>query len=490
MTEGIIFVTIAMGIIGFSKRNFTMNTLKKSVELWIIYMFLGVFSFICGLNGYLGLIINFIIIFIIVYVFVSEYEEQVYYPLVMYYIYMQVNPIRLGELPIRLLLTSIGVFIMVTIIYSIQKRKQSPFNDIILLINNILEGNKIEEILSTIAKKIYRRRSENYYISTEDRKLLNIVFALERLSKKINDKNKININGELNLIKEYINGYRKEIENIDELQDRYKIYNFIIKNVKELKNLEDKQRKEYKYNWSKIDLFSIKNIFKRNFNKNSFKFRFAAKMALSLSILKFITDSVMSTQLKFSWVMITVMVLVQPYAEDTFSKGINRLKGALIGCLAFGVLFNVFESNIIREIILMIALFLYIKVKEDYKKQIFMTFITVGAAAFTIDLSTLISRRILYIFIGIVISYLITLILFPYKREMGEHELKNKVKANMDLIQEEKLKLKAGEENLEALRNLVLNSIMIGNKLGGKSQEEILNKCCEISDDFLKKYIE
>ncbi|MEG0295240.1 MAG: FUSC family protein [Clostridium sp.] len=483
MSEGIIFATITMGILGFAKRDFTVLTIRKLVGLWGIYMVLSILAFICGINNYLGIIINLITIFSVIYIFVSEYEEQIYYPLVMYYMYMQINQISIGELPLRLGVTSMGVLIMVLILFIIQKRKDNYTESIIVVIENILENKKVDNIISNISKTIYRKRKGNYYITTGDRKVINIIFALERLSKVQDDQ----LETRLIQIKNYINGYTEELKIISDIDDNSRIYNFIVKNIHELEVLDKRKKNEFKYNWSKADLFSIKEILKRNFNGKSLKFTFAFKMSVGLSILNFITNYV--GVVKFSWVMITVMVLLQPYFEDTLVKGINRFKGASIGCVIFGILFNMFQSNSIRVFIIIVASLIYIKVDEYYKKQIFMTFITVGTAAFTLDVNMLIPRRILFIGIGIVIAYLIESIVFPYKKETGEKELKSKLNEDLGLIKIEELKSVTGDENLENLRCLVLRAIMLSNKLGNDARDDILNECCEISGKVLRKYI-
>lgn len=485
MNEGIIFATIAMGIIGFNRRDFTTRTIKKFFGLWCIYISLCILAFLCGINNILGLIINLITIFILAYTFVSEFEEQVYYPLIMYYIYMQVNEISIYEMPLRLILTSLGVSIMVCLLYFIQIRRCDYKKYIILVINTILDNGNLNKVITDIIKQVYRRRKGNYYITIGDRKLLNIIFGLEELSKEINTENEAVIKCKLKEIKEYLNNDLNELKKMRNFEEYANIYNFIIKYVVQLESLNMQNKKSYEENWDKADFFSIRNILRRNFKIDSLKMSFAIRMSLSLSLLNLLTKSL--EIVKISWIMITVMVLIQPYFEDTIKKGLNRFKGACIGCVLFGILFNLFTSIHIRACIILLAIILYLKVNEYYKKQIFMTFITVGVATFSFDVNMLIPIRIVFISIGIIITYLVCSIILPYKKSRGKYELENKLKENMQLIKREQLNFEANKENLENLRNLILRAIMIGDKLG--KEEQVIDECTDIGKNIYKKYL-
>lgn len=445
-------VVIVKGAITLLNKDLTGNPIKNSITFMIVFLYIGLFSYLASLNIYLGLFINFFSLFILTYNFVSNLNQSIWIPFVLGYLYLLVKPIAYSKLPERLIALLIGSFFIIITQFILNRNssKDTIKNNLLLLtdaisdkINYLIKDTKlvtkkfnILDYINNIVTAIYNRRTSYFYIDERDSIILNLTLYIENLNYSIKCINSDDINAKskiflmdlsilINTLTKFIDSQNSPYlltSKIDEFIAKYKesmkynysLYN-IIENVKLLKfslnNLAYYKLNDYK---DRLNPFKrIKNSLKLNFNKDSLKFNYAFKLSLLLSSSYFLVELLKIPQGK--WITFTIFSLVQPYIETSKKRFSGRFEGTIFGIILFSII-DIFIPYSNLKIFIFIILYYIFTISKSYPLKMMCT-TTVGIGVFSMITNEPTRGgfyRFIFMSIGTFIAYLGTKYIFPY----------------------------------------------------------------------------
>ena len=495
-------IALTSAVLG--RQNLQVKTFSKLFRIMLVDIVIVTLAYISSTNLILGIIVNFITIFLIMYTIVSPYDLTFYKPFVMLYVFSQYAAVTIYELPLRILSIIFGI-IMVAIGNLINKsnEKNNLSNSIRMAleilskqIENILNYNyneKLSEdftkVMRDLAYRIYISRHKRYLTTNLGTIQFEIYIYMEHFNiilEEINEKFKNNIikKEEIFIIGEAVSSllkYSKDEINIEELKssilvlsDEISIMNEEEKEIKgillglyeSLKNLSEIKRKEinklYK-EWERSDIDQFKTTFKEYFNIETIRFKFAIRMAITLTLALYVGEKL--GFYKIIWAIITIMSIMQPYYEDTIKKARDRVKGNVLAILFTGVVINIINVRYVTILILVLALYLLYGFKEYYKISLFAAIASICVASLTQSVNVLIFYRVIYVIAGVIIVYLANRFIFPYKIEKGVYHLIAKIsRLNNRLIDDSKLFMERKINDSE-IRDIIIHSTLLCQKL-------------------------
>ncbi|MBO3372056.1 FUSC family protein [Clostridium perfringens] len=463
----IIGLIIAMASYAFLRLDLTSYPIYKSMIFLILNLFLAISAYISAINPFVGLIINFLILFTVSFIYTTEFKNVISYIFLLLYVYMWEYPIRLDELPRRLVAMGVGVFIIIGIHILFNRRnfKKNSNNIIIRSIRNI------QKEICHIINESYREK-ENIYIDSELRKLLiliegrnnnkfienhkddiyfNIVLILERINSIINKVGKVN-NKSKSVI-DYLNSLNHDLENITLFLERKvdcineekadlnkdcttnnwtdKEYAFLGECTELIRLLEKNINNLYEYRRKKSRKrikvkFNLKELLIGNssLKMKHLRVAYSLKLAIAVSLIMFIVDLFKIPQGR--WIVTSVYVVIQPYEEETLTKAIKRFKGTIIGVIIYISIFTFFPHIIPLELFLLILMFLYF-VQKDYDKKVVCTaLMTLSFGLSRSTVGSLAFYRFLFVIIGIGIALGVNKLIFPQSIKNSIYDLKER----------------------------------------------------------------
>lgn len=517
---------IALTSTVLGRQNFYVKTFYKVIWLIILDMLIVVTSFISSLNLYTGIIINFISIFLIMYSIISQYDLTFYKPFIMLYIFTQYATVSFSELPERLYSVLFGVAVIV--LASFIKKINEKFvlgSSIVVYINmlkhqvkNIRENHYSDELknkctgkMRDLTYKIYISRHRKYLTTNIGIIQFNLLINLEYLNlllkdiateKNIKEKELADIELLLDNFEKYTSG------NIDVVDLKEKVEYFINDNInkseifelignifmevyKNLKRLAEMNKREinkvYKQ-WQRSDLDTFKNVFKEYFNVNSIRFKFAIRMAITLTIALLVGEFL--GFYKIIWAIITIMSIMQPYYEDTITKARDRVKGNILAILVTGILINIVDNKLITILILIGALYLLYGFKEYYKISLFAAVASICVSSLTENINVLIFLRIIYVIAGVILVLIANKIIFPYRLKDGVRQLVKKIRRYNEYLMEDSKDYLNNNKNINNIRDVIIHLMLLMQKLNLRNMQygdEGINRFIEMNNYYLIK---
>ncbi|MGL5615764.1 MAG: FUSC family protein [Sarcina sp.] len=457
-------VAIVHGATMLFDKDLTANPFKNMGKFFVIYLYIGIFPFLASLNIYIGLIINFLALFFITYSLVYDLKKSIWAPFVLGYLFLLVNPIPISDLPKRLLGLSLGsLFLIITqLIVNKNKSKkvlQKSLRDLVFEVSSKIillsrgenltkEEKKISSAIENIVNIINERKSNYFYINSIDNIRLNFSLYMERLNYSLYELTHnldddlyraflIDLSILLNKILLFVEEDKademiiKEIDFFTSSYEKLLSYDYsayeIIQNISMLRfsinnfnEVKDEHRKSKDLNnYLKISKKSaFQSILKLNFNANSIKFSYAFRLSFLISVSYFV---VQYFKIPFGeWITITLYAVVQPYAENSKERFLQRFIGTTGGILLFVFIILVFHSSAIQIIIFLILYYVYMFLKDYDKKIICITAIVLGVF-FMLGKNPYeaIFYRFFFMAVGIFIGYLGTKYIMPFDSEVA-----------------------------------------------------------------------
>lgn len=527
---------IALTSTVLGRQNFLVKTFSKTMYILVIDISIVIASYISSTNIYIGIVINFIVIFLIIYCMVSFYDPGFYKPFIMLYVFTQYASITLVELPLRILSVIFGVMAIILGSYIKRINEKSTLGNSIRssleLIDKSLEliekdkfNEEIEEacskIMRDLAYRIYITRHKKYFTTNLGTVQFNIYITIEYLNlyiKEINKGFKGNAVSEEDIsdIRSIINqiiDYSRDDLNIKDLEkniiwfiEKYRLSNMYIKevsgifdrlldNILKLDYMDYKEINKVYKEWERTEIDMFKNSFKSYFNRNSIRFKFAMRMAITLSLALLIGEIL--GFYKIIWAIITIMSIMQPYYEDTISKTKERIVGNIIAILFAGISINLVDSKWFTIFMLVVALYLLYGFKEYYLISLFAAIASICIASITDSINMLLIYRIIYVFIGAVIVLIANRILFPYKIEDGIGQLIKRIKDFNSIIINDFNEIVDGdslnkkvENNKDEIRDVIIHSTLMSQKLYLRNiqyKEESIDKFIKDNNSLIIK---
>lgn len=518
---------IALTSTVMGRQNFQVRTFSKAIKIIIIDLIIVLTAYLSSINIWIGIPINLVAIFLIMYTIVSPYDLTFYKPFIMLYVFTQYAQVSLAELPLRILSVIFGVLVVVGASFVNRVNERSilgkSVQEAFTLINNQLEKiligefdhvieDKCSKIMRDIAYKVYITRHRKYLTTNLGKVQFKIFITVEYLNLYM-----IHIYNQVKdsiISKEYI-GYLKEIiENIIELckdnvdiqalqenveifiknQSMDKDYHFeislilenVIESIKELSLIGKRGSNKVYKDWARADIDKTRVTFKEYFKPNTIRFKFAIRMAITLTIALSIGEFL--GFYKIIWAVITIMSIMQPYYEDTIKKARDRIMGNIFGILFTGILINVVNSRVITLIILVVSLYLIYAFKEYYKISLFAAISSICIASLTENINLLIFYRIIYVLIGVVIVAIANRFIFPYRLKDGVEQLIEKVARLNKKIIEDSMEFLQRNKQIYEIRDLVIHSTLLCQKLYMRNlqyHDEEINRFIDINNKYV-----
>ena len=518
-------IALTSTVIG--RQNFYVKPFSRIGRILILDLLIVFVAFLSSLNIWSGIFIDLIAIFLIIYIVSSPYDATFYKPFIMLYVFTQYAKVTIYELPNRLLSVVFGAIVIIIGTYIKRGNAKIIFGNSVNFalksiktqVENILENNfdysltkKCSKIMMDLVYKVYTTRHKGYLttnLGTIQFKLyLDIEYINTCLSRifyeyKDNKISKYQMSDLLLLIELIIN-YSVDKGNICDLiyinnsiteknknaSQLYKEIIFaitsIIESIKDLEKLKDNDINKIYKKWERAYLDKPKVIFREYFIIKSIRFKFAIRMAITLSFSIFMGE--LLGFYKVIWAIITIMSIMQPYYEDTILKSRERIKGNIIAILLTGAVIHLFDSKIITILILIISLYLLYGFKEYYKISLFASIASICVSSLSVNINKLIFYRILYVIIGVGIVLLANKFIFPYKLRDGIEQLINKIlQYDEYLIEHSRAYLNKTKE-ANSIRDLIIHITLLTQKLYLRNMQygdENVEKFVDVNNEII-----
>ena len=496
-------IALTSAVLG--RQNFKVKTFNKTIRIILMDLIIVTLAYISRLNIFIGIFINFISIFLIMYTITSPYDPTFYKPFIMLYAFTQYAWVPLNKMPARYLSVIFGVLVIVIcnkIVNEINEKSllgKSIYKALSLIsegLKDILEGNYTKKkelectnIMRALAYKVYVSRYKDYLTTNLGQIQFKIFMDIEHLNlflrkieegyshkditkreieelislveqiKKFSNGN-INVEQVVNETNRYVNKYIKEAKY------GYEISVILInlsKNINSLNAVDRREINKVYEKWQRSYLDKTRYTFKEYFRKDSIRFKFAMRMAITLTLSLFIGEIL--GFYKIIWAIITIMSVIQPYYEDTLKKTKDRVVGNTIAIIFTGVAINLIDNKFVTIAILIASLYLLYAFKEYHKISLFAAIASISVSSLSNNINELLLYRIAYVIVGVLIVIIANKYIFPYKLQDGIRQLEEKVKRyNEMLLKEGKLYLQ-DEGDIHIVRDIIIHLTLMNQKL-------------------------
>lgn len=452
---GIGSISIAITMIG---QNYKSNKIQTFITLSVIQLILGLGAYISGYSSIIATFVSLSISFSIYYIFSNETKASKSSAFMTLYVLLLYSPITIEQLPkrlIALIFSSLVIMCLYFILsrYNFKKITNSQIINTIDLINKqldlIKEGQVIEEfnknasiLLKNIELNIYDSIEKNKKLSIEVYKKEVVVLLLKKINTSLNYIKESEIDEtlfkNLKFVLDDIKLYILEKISDNELKERFIKYdsNYDIKSLNsDLKtynyyNLRLAIKELYRQLDNEFIIQNLRekislrlqlktdiDILKNNFSMSSLRFNIAVKASILIATSIFIVNYFNIYEGK--WIVLTLSILILPYAEQSSKKALDRVIGTVIGAIIFGLIYKFIDGNIILiTIVFLISLYMNISVRKYDIRCIFITINAIMAVKMIYPSSVvfkLIEYRIVLILIAALLTWIIVNLIFPYK---------------------------------------------------------------------------
>ena len=227
-------------------------------------------------------------------------------------------------------------------------------------------------------------------------------------------------------------------------------------------------------------------MFKEYFVTSSIRFKFAARMSITLTLAIFLAEFL--GYYKVIWALITIMSIMQPYYEDTILKIKERIKGNVIAILFTGIIIHLFHSQLVTNLILIMSLYLLYGFKEYYKISLFAAIASICISSVSVNLDILLFYRIFYVIAGVIIVLLANKFIFPYKLKNGISQLVEKILRYDEYLIDTSREYLNKSKGDNYIRDLIIHITLLTQKLYLRNKQynsEEINRFIEINNDFV-----
>lgn len=499
---------ISLGANTFETQNLRVETVRKILKLVLIDTLIVCLACIASQNRWWGIPINIISLFSLIYYMVSPYEQMAYKTFVLLYVFAQYARIQPDELIRRILLVIFVLLVVLATTFIKQHRNKALLEPYIgkgwETINEqlkcILKGRYDEELSNTcsyymneVAHSIYLTGYRRY-LTTHIGKIqfqfyMNISYfniLLNQLQREYSrgryDKNALK---ELIGITEVIDSYFKRqitrenvIKVLGQFWEKHSTANGfeeeitdmihgVYSNFVELNTLDYKKRNKLYNGWQRSDLDDIQNRVKQSCHPKSIGFNFAVRMALIITISLFLAE--LLGFYKMIWAIIPIISITTPYYEDTLKKKQDRIRSNVLAAVVVGIVINIMGTWWINLILVISGYYLIYAFKDYYRISFFLTIVSMSLSAFGAGINNLVFYRIIYVIIGATVAELSARIV-PYKIEDGIKELIREIDKLNEILERQSIASLEGKENKHAIRDAIIHSAIICQKLYMKNK--------------------
>lgn len=429
------------------------NTFYGYVKLIIVGTVLISLAYVSSWNLYLTLILNLCVPFFLAFTQSSQFNPKGYFSYAMFFVFLSLMPpesnyefvmeIAVFWFCVPFLMFSIWVY---TVFFNKSKSKavtlESTLYELSELIYMLIWPDKKKEIEKRFKVLINNFHSISYHqkfftVKSRENQVYDMVGTLiQRFSYLITDfKWQDQLDLEHILVIKRISSFLRETSVLIDspsLKDQIDEANKILKNMKIHEGRlrifargllhmviflaetgEENDKKEY------VDKVNSKNIadrIKSGFSLESFEMGFALRLSIVMVISNLVSYIIPVTH--SYWIPFNAFLLLQPSCEESSYRMKTRSVGTFIGC---GIEFIIYpllpglEGEIIFSLI-MVSL-MYCSTPGTWYQPVFSTCYALTMAAMTINETTAITLRILYLGIALLIVSFVNSFFFPVRKE-------------------------------------------------------------------------
>lgn len=435
-----------------------ITPLRDGVGIIIVSCFIGTATFFAGLNPYAGLLINLGSLFCLVYFLFGTFQNQLYSPAMIGYLYLLNSPEPMAHITDRIVAIALGTVILIAALFALQRSRKShtiraQFQHMLGLVADkarelagtvsddyvYTSTEEIREALHALFALIYRTQKNNHATRVLDEMRISFALALERFvviiqqikhSRPVTDEERVMLE-ELAELLDVINAHVSDFasfssitQDLNAFVDKYShAENLSIEMFELLENcsLASHQLKMIGQagqnpNQQRIDTKKAQWMSEvgQALKPDKLRLNFALKLSITVSVLLFIAHitGIQNGQ----WLAYTVAFLLRPYVEDTRNRSRERAKGTIIATVIFMIVFGFIDSMWLQLTLVMIADIIYSRAKSARAFQVTCTsFAALGSMAIiTGDYSSLGIERLIYVAIGVGISIVVSHYIAPY----------------------------------------------------------------------------
>lgn len=449
-----------MALIIFShSTQIEIKPLRDSYKIFFATAAIALASYAASLNPYLGLGINLVSFFIIIFFLFGSFQNILYLPAVLGYLYMLSTPSSAADMPMRILAVGTGTIFLSLGLWAYQKSQKafSVAEKLNLLMH--MSANKARELsgsadldlvyestldiryqISSLLGDIYRHQSRHKTSHIIDEAQVSLALALERFvttfqaikhsrAPEPNERRAlaelavllddmpadINSHEALAGFTRRMNDFTHRWESSDTLTpEMIEILETCHVTVRQLQKMD---RELYQNSFANLPIKKTltRKKLQRVMRPDKLRLIFAAKFAVSVSALYLAAQ--LSGIPHAQWAAITLAFLIRPYAEDTSQRSKQRLKGTLFATALFLLIFSFIDSWYLQLGSIMLANLIYSRAPRPSTQMVtWATFAALSSMALvTTDYTTLGIERSIFVVLGLLVAYLMSRFVFPYR---------------------------------------------------------------------------
>lgn len=441
--------------------------LRDGVLSFLLVTGLSLIVPLVALDPLLGLIINFTVIAAIVYAFFGSFTNITYFPIVLGYLYL-ITDVGVHDFDLNRLFaiavasalfalfgalqrivdkenTAVGSLDSLTAMTARKARELAFAGELDTVYESDLD---IRQTVSQILSRIYKHQDYKREVNEVDEARISLTLALERILNliqelKIKRMPTLTERHLLNLLAATLEKTRVHVDQADALHE---VAQSLDEFIKTAQNMDDLSPEMYElientmitaHAYRKFERIARKKKLatlghkgspwerriKYSLKPNRLRIMFSIKMAVTISLLLYITHAYAIEH--GLWIALTIALLMRPYREDTRARARARVVGTVVATIIFVVVFSVVESAYIQLGLIVLAYLIY-------SRQLGPTATTIGTACFGgLGLMALATHgaeytsigiiRVLYVFVGIFISFAVGRLVLPYDIARDRH---------------------------------------------------------------------
>lgn len=166
----------------------------------------------------------------------------------------------------------------------------------------------------------------------------------------------------------------------------------------------------------KQDLYRKVKIFNKEYKIHVVRGSYAIRIGLITAITAFLVAFFNIEQGR--WIVYTIFSITELYSEECKIRSTQRLQGTLIGVLIIVVLFTFIKDNTVRGLIALLGGYLDTYTTNYKEKMICVTMSVVAAASLTNSALSMVTERIGYIVVGIILALLVDK--FVFRKQLSD----------------------------------------------------------------------
>lgn len=480
------------------------------LKTMIMYIGLSLLAFVSTQSIITTIIFNLLIPFFLVYFTTDDYKPGGDFPFTMVFMYMQLIPVNLHGLSLRIIAILVGLIIVyisikIFIIFKPADTEHSlckkGLENIIKQYESLVKKDfkttkkyqlELFEINEKLSDIIYQRRKNKYFSVNSAGLYFNFIIIFQHIdsltSKLINNKELLteyNINYFIRLtylLKESVNNF----DNPNQDNIISKLIEFSVKNSVDdlmlntelmfnidsltiaLNDISSRRKRKIASREHHSRLIVQKELkrpdqLRHKMNVNSFKFCFGIRLSIVM-VITFAISFFINESYSY-WLPMSAFLMIRPFYDESKERIIKRIIGTIIGIIVSFGLFYIFRDP--NQLFVLTLIFVFgMYAMENYAAVV--VFATCFSLSMVVFASTTVGAawlRLIYTVTGGIISMLASKYILPFKYYDEFKNMADKI-IYIDILMAQSLsRLVYSIHEGDMFRELIIESYMVSAQL-------------------------